>query len=152
MAFEVKRLQGWSGDVSIDDVFFTDGSCPDSEYVCEFEQGYCNWHNDPNFVAENLWKRNNAGPFLKSFEFLICFSLSTLRCFHNSITVFLVFFSAFVQLRLNVFYKRKYLDTIFCLETSCIKIYLYFEIMIQRYSQYNLFVLFLGEIVKSPVN
>jgi len=59
IAFQAKRLQGWNGDISIDDVFFNDGYCPDSDYVCEFEQGLCNWYNDPN--TDYLWKRDNLG-------------------------------------------------------------------------------------------
>ena len=58
-AFQVERLQGWDGDISIDDVMFLDGFCPENGLVCEFEQGTCNWINQPN--ADYQWKRLNGG-------------------------------------------------------------------------------------------
>lgn len=61
LAFQVKRMQGWSGDVSIDDVLFNDGYCFETDQACEFENNFCDWNNDPD--ADYQWMRINSGLF-----------------------------------------------------------------------------------------
>ncbi|XP_078483553.1 MAM and LDL-receptor class A domain-containing protein 1 isoform X3 [Ciona intestinalis] len=59
LSFVIQRNNGWNGDLSIDDVTFVDGFCPESDVACGFEQDTCNWFNDQ--AADFMWKRTRLG-------------------------------------------------------------------------------------------
>ncbi len=60
IAFRVTRGNGWNGDVSIDDVFFSDGYCAQQDDdACDFETGMCNWNNDA--LNDYDWRRGSQG-------------------------------------------------------------------------------------------
>ena len=55
----VTKQNGWSGDVSIDDVVFRDGFCPELGQYCDFEQNLCNWAQSPSNDYD--WIRTKQG-------------------------------------------------------------------------------------------
>ena len=59
LAFKVIPQNQWSGDISVDDIFFTDGYCQGSNNICSFENGFCNWANHE--IASYEWKRGTQG-------------------------------------------------------------------------------------------
>ncbi|CAM4977745.1 unnamed protein product [Rotaria socialis] len=45
---------GWEGDISLDEIFLTDGECPPTDW-CDFETSFCGWINDT--TGDFYWTR-----------------------------------------------------------------------------------------------
>eukprot|EP00057_Strongylocentrotus_purpuratus_P018006 XP_011672480.1 PREDICTED: MAM and LDL-receptor class A domain-containing protein 2 [Strongylocentrotus purpuratus] len=74
LVLEAVRAGGWYGDISIDDILFTEGVCPGS-VECDFELGFCDWVNLGDGIDDFDWLWGTAvgtggvGPILDHTTF-----------------------------------------------------------------------------------
>ncbi|XP_077978867.1 MAM and LDL-receptor class A domain-containing protein 1-like [Glandiceps talaboti] len=56
--FEAVIGNGWSSDIGLDDIVWSEGQCPPSP-VCNFESGFCGWEQADD--ADMRWRRGRDG-------------------------------------------------------------------------------------------